>query len=102
MLENFSFHEVTEGKNRQEILRLDGTEATLVADISAEMLKSSIDMHTSILQKIIDLSWRNGWFPADLKTAKVRPVFKKYNNLDKENYRSVSVYLIFFIFFTLL
>ena len=56
LLENFSFHEVTEGKNRQEILRLDGTEATLVADISAEMLKSSIDMHTSILQKIIDLS----------------------------------------------
>ena len=56
LLENFSFHEVTEGKNRQEILRLDGTEATLVADISAEMLKSSIDIHTSILQKIIDLS----------------------------------------------
>ena len=55
------------------------------------MLKSTIDVHVSILTKIINSSIRNGCFPDELKAAEVTPIFKKNDHLDKENYRPVSV-----------
>ena len=70
-------------------MRLDGTKSTPVGDVG--MLKSAIDIHASILTKIINLSLRNGCFPNDLKAAQVSPIFKKHDDLEKENYRSVSV-----------
>ena len=89
--DNFSFHAVSEDGVRREILRLDGTKSTPVGDIPAGMLKSTIDIHVSILPKIINLSLRNGCFPDDLKGAEVSPIFKKNDDLEKENYRPVSV-----------
>ena len=55
------------------------------------MLKSTTDIHASILTKIINLSLRNGCFPDDLKAAEVSPIFKQNDDLEKENYRPVSV-----------
>ena len=55
------------------------------------MLKSTIDVHVSLLTKIINSSIRNGCFPDELKAAEVTPIFKKNDDLDKENYRPVSV-----------
>ena len=89
--DKFSFHEASEEEVRQEILRLYGTKSIPVGDIPAGILKSSIDIHASILRKIIDLSLRNGCFPGDLIAAEVSPIFKINDDLDKENYRSVSV-----------
>ena len=60
-------------------------------DIPAEMLKSATDVHVSLLTKIINSSIRNGCFPDELKAAEVTPIFKKNDDLDKENYRPVSV-----------
>ena len=37
------------------------------------------------------MSFENECFPDDLELAKVNPIFKKNNDLDKENYRPVSV-----------
>ena len=55
-IDNFSFHEVSEDEVRQEILRLDDTKSTSIGDIPAGMLKSTINIHASILTKIINLS----------------------------------------------
>ena len=55
------------------------------------MLKSTIDVHVSILTKIINSPIRNGCFPDELKAAEVTPIFKKNDDLDKENCRPVSV-----------
>ena len=87
----FSFHEITEDEIRKEISKLDGSKATPVGDIPAEMLKSATDVHVSLLTKIINSSNRNGCFPDKLKAAEVTPIFKKNDDLDKENYRPVSV-----------
>ena len=38
----FSFHEISEDEIRQEISQIDGSKATPVGDIPAEMLKSTI------------------------------------------------------------
>ena len=87
----FSFHEITEHEIWKEIPKLDGSKATPVGNIPVEMLKSTIDVHVSLLTKIINSSIRNGCFPDELKAAEVTPIFKKNDNLDKENYRPVSV-----------
>ena len=52
----FSFHEITEDEIRKEISKLDGSKATPVGDIPAEMLKSTTDVHVSHLTKIINSS----------------------------------------------
>ena len=91
MTDLFSFHEITEDEIRKEISKLDGSKVTPVGNIPVEMLKSTIDVHVSLLTKIINSSIRNGCFPDELKAAEVTPIFKKNDNLDKENYRPVSV-----------
>ena len=50
----FSFHEITEDEIRKGISKLDGSKATPVGDIPTEMLKSTIDVHVSLLTKIIN------------------------------------------------
>ena len=91
VMDLFSFHEITEDKIWKEISKLDGSKATPVDDIPAEMLKSTIDAHVSLLTKIINSSIWNGCFPDELKAAEVTPIFKKNDDLDKENYRHASV-----------
>ena len=73
----FSFHKITEDEIRKEISKLDGSKATPVGDIPAEMLKSTTDAHVSLLTKIINPSIRNGCFPDELKAAEVTPILKK-------------------------
>ena len=87
----FPFHDITKDEIRKEISKLDGSKATPVGDIPAEMLKSTIDVHVSFRRKIINLSIRNGCFPDELKAAEVTLIFKKNDDLDKENYRPVSI-----------
>ena len=43
------------------------------------------------MTQIIDMSIDNNCSPDELKLAEVRSVFKKRNDSDKENHRSVSV-----------
>ena len=87
----FSFQQVTEEHIRQVILSIDGSKAAPVVDIPADMLKVTLDIHLSLITKIINLSFESGCFPDDLKLAEVSPIFKKNDDLDKENYRPVSV-----------
>ena len=87
----FSFQQVTEEHVRQVILSIDGSKATPVVDIPTDMLKVTLDIHLSLITKIINLSFENGCFPDDLKLAEVSPIFKKNDDLDKGNYRRVIV-----------
>ena len=87
----FSFQQVTEGDVRQVILSIDGSKATPVGDIPANMFKVTLDIRLSGITKIINLSFENVCFPDDLKLTKVSPISNKNDDLDKENYRPVSV-----------
>ena len=91
VLDLFSFHEITEGEIQKEISKLDASKATQVGDIPEKMLKSTIDVHVSLLTKSMNSPIRNGCFPDKLKAAEVTPILKKSDNLDKENYRPVKV-----------
>ena len=72
-------------------MSIDGFKATPVGDIPADMLKATLDIHLSLITKIIYLLFENGYFPDDLRLAAVCPIFKKNDDLDKENHRPVSV-----------
>ena len=43
------------------------------------------------MTQILNMSIDNNCYPDDLKLAEIRPVFKKKDDLDKENDRPVSV-----------
>ena len=89
--QKFSFQPVPEDLVPEIILNLDGSKATPVKYLPAYMLKSTVDIHLSIITKITNVSFTNGCFPDELKLAEVIPIFKKNNDLDKENYRPVSI-----------
>ena len=72
-------------------MNLDGSKATPVGDIPIDMLKQTIDIHLPIMTQIINMSIDNNCYPDDLKLAEVSPVFKKKDDLDKENYRPVII-----------
>ena len=87
----FFFEFMTEDLVREELMNLDGFKATLIGDISVNILKSTVDIHLPFITNSINLSIENGCFPEELKIAEVSPIFKKKDDLDKENYRPVSV-----------
>ena len=89
--EKFSFKFVTEDQVREEIMNLDGSKATAIGDISVDILKSTIDIHLPLITNSINLSMKKGCFLEELKLAEVGPTFKTKDDLDKENYRPVSV-----------
>ena len=55
------------------------------------MLKSTVNVHVSLITKIINSSTRNGCSPHELKVKEVTPIFNINDDLDKENYRPDSV-----------
>ena len=78
----FPFYEITGDEIRKEISKLDDSKAIPVGDIPAEMLKSTIDVHVSLLTKIINSSIQNECFPYELKAAEVTSIFKTNDDLD--------------------
>ena len=76
---------------REIILNLDGSNATPVGDNPANMLKSTLDILFPFITKIINSSFENGCFPDELKLVEVSPIFRESNDLDKENYRPLSI-----------
>ena len=75
---------------RKFIINLDGSKATPIGDKPTRdkptnMLKQRIDIHLPIMTQIINMSIDNNCYPNDLKLAEVSPVFKKKDNLHKEN-----------------
>ena len=50
-----------------------------------------MDVHLRTITKVIHLSRRNGCSLNDLNSAEISPILKKDIDLEKENYRPVSV-----------
>ena len=73
----FSFEFVTEDLVRKKIMNLDGSKATPIGDISADILKSTVDIHLPFIANSINLSIENGCFPDELKLAEVTQSSKR-------------------------
>ena len=53
--------------------------------------KDSLSVYTKELTTIINNCLKDGLFPNELKLANVSPAFKKDDDLNRENYRPVSI-----------
>ena len=87
----FKSHSVSENEVRKVILNMDGKKANLTGDIPAGIINGCVDSYNSVLTKILNTSLERSCFPNQLKLAEVTPVFKKEDELHKENYHLVSV-----------
>ena len=86
-----SFRNVKDDEVVKFIMNLDGSKATPVGGIPTDMLKQTIDTHFPIMTQIINISTDNNCYPDDLKLAEVSLIFKKNDDLGKENYGPASV-----------
>ena len=89
--EKFSFKFLTDDQVREVIMNLYNSKATPIGDLYVDILKSTIDIHLSFITNSINLSIKKDCFPKELKLAEISRIFKKKDDLDKENYRPVSV-----------
>ena len=64
---------------------------TRKGDIPAKIVKNSLSVYTRKLTTIINNCLKDGLYPNGLKLADVSPVFKRDDDLNKGNYRPVSI-----------
>lgn len=87
-----------------DLLLSDATEEELVSILSVlkntaagvdglpmTIIKKNINVILNPLLHICNLSMQTGVFPSDLKIAKVKPLYKKDNKCNIENYRPISI-----------
>ena len=89
--EKLSSKFTTKDQVKEEIINLDGSKVSLIGDVFADVLKSTVDIQLPFITNNIDLSIEKGYFPEELKLAEVSSIFKRKDGLEKENYRPVSV-----------
>ena len=87
----FNFNEVTVQEVESIICTLKSKHSCGVDGISTNFLKQIKTEISSPLTFLINQSLITGIFPKALKTAKVKPLFKKGARVDPNNYRPISL-----------
>ena len=64
-------------------------------DIRTDVFKETFDLYITPLVHVINLSLAKGYFPNELKIARVMPIFKSGDPLEIKNYRPISVLNVF-------
>ena len=68
-------------------MNLPSEKVTRKGSIPGKILKDSLSVYTEELTTIVNNCLKDGLFRNELKLVEVSPVFKKDNDLNKENYR---------------
>ena len=89
--QTFNFRYVSVKEVQKELINLSSKKVTRKGDIPAKIFKDSLSVYTKELTTIINNCLKVGLFPNEVKLADVSPVFKKDDDLNKENYRPVSI-----------
>ena len=88
---SFNFRYVSVKEIKKELVNLSSKKAARNGDIPAKALKDCLSVYTKELTTIINNCLKDGLFPNELKLADVSPVFKKDDDLNKENHRPVGI-----------
>ena len=75
--ELLSFNFVWSDEIKREIIILNKKKASREEDIPVNVLKDVIDTYLPILSKVINSSFEQNEFPAELKLSYVVPIYKK-------------------------
>ena len=90
-IDAFSFEEVNEDVILKLVRSLDGNKATGHDNIPAALLKSAAEELALLIKILINRSIRDAQFPHDLKLSEIPSIFKSKDDLDKENFRPISI-----------
>ena len=90
-IDAFSFEEVNEDVVLKLVTSLDGNKATGHDNIPAALLKSAAEELALPIKILINRSIRDAQFPHDLKLSEIPPIFKSKDDIDKENFRPISI-----------
>ena len=88
---SLTFRHTTEGEITKIIKSLNSKKATGPDQIPSKLIKIVRPQISNVLTGMINNAIDEEIFPDSLKRAQVTPVFKKADNLSKENYRPVSI-----------
>jgi hypothetical protein len=87
----FSFRPVSESEMLSKLLKLNIKKACGYDEIPAKLLKMAAVPLSKFFSSVFNDSLTQNTFPDEMKYANVSPVFKKEDNLIKENFRPISV-----------
>ena len=88
---SFSFTAVTHKQVNNKLKGLKTKKACGFDGIPAKLLKIGAEEISPLLCKIMNISLEQGVYPYMLKQAEIVPLFKKNDQLNKKNYRPVSI-----------
>lgn len=88
---SFKLHTVSEQFVLNELSKLNCSKSTGLDDIPARFLKDAAPFIKIHITFLINSSIVNESVPNDLKSAKVKPLFKKNSRSEVSNYRPVSI-----------
>ena len=90
--DQFSFTPVTKEMISKEISNLKSVKTVRSNDIPTKIIKEFKDLFTTFIYNNYNKSLLDErFFPEDLKTAEIVPVYKKKKRTVKNNYRHVSI-----------
>jgi hypothetical protein len=87
----FRFREVSLDEIKHKLKSMKTSKATGYDNISGKLLRHGYEEFALPVKNMINLCLSKNIFPAVMKFAEVSPLFKKEDNLIKENYRPVSI-----------
>jgi hypothetical protein len=82
---------VTEIEVEQTIKGLKTNSAAGFDEIPMSLVKQCLGYYVKPLVHIYNVSFQTGIFPDITKKAKIRPLFKKEDKQDVQNYRPISI-----------
>ena len=88
---NFSFRPVTPHDIQRKLKLLNTRKATGYDNIPAKLLRLAQSELAGPVTNLINTTMAMNTFPDHMKCAEVSPIFKKEDNLNKKNFRPVSV-----------
>ena len=91
LTETFVFSKVNETQIKIEILEINPKKSARFNAIPSKIIKDSTKVLTSPLTNLFNSSVIESVFPSDLKCANVTPLYKKDDNTNKENDRTISI-----------
>ena len=90
-IRNFDFQSVDADSVMLLIKKLDSKKATGYDNIPGKLIKIAHQELANSLCNLINYSMKLKCFPSIMKSAEETPVYKKENNLKRDNYRPLSI-----------
>ena len=89
--ENFVFAKITEEIIMTNLRKMKSKSSSGPDNLSSKLLKEIIGLIIKPLVHIFNLSFKTGFIPPELKTAKVIPIYKNDDKHSFNNYRPISL-----------